>query len=197
MFLQGALSGLAFLLSLIFDFYIFVLIVRFILQKCFASYHNPITRIILKITTPVLKPLQKIIPGVKGFDLAIVVLVLLLSWIEVYLLLFLQFHAWLNVLATLVITIGTIFEKVLNLYFFAIIIGVIMSWVPSLERSPMAEIIHTIIDPLMLRMRRLVHPIAGLDFSPLILLVALKVIELVLFAPLMSWGLKLAVIAPS
>jgi len=197
MFLQGLGNGLFFLISLIFDFYVFILIFRFILQKCYANYHNPITQFILKITNPPLKPLQKIIPGIKGFDLAIIFLALVIVLIEAFALVWLEYHAMPHFLGLLIASISMLFEKVLNLYFFCVIIGILLSWIPRLEMSPMAEIIHRVIDPVMHRVRRIIPPIGGLDLTPIPVLIAIKLIEIMLFDPLTAWGLKLAVLAPN
>jgi len=117
MFLEGINNGLVFILGLLFDFYIFVLIIRFLLQKRYANYFNPFTQFILKITNLPLKPLQKILPGFKGFDLAIVFLVLLLSIAEMLLLFYLQYHSTPNFLGILVAALATVFEKVISVYF--------------------------------------------------------------------------------
>lgn len=197
MFLQGMNNGLVFIFSLLFDFYIYVLLLRFFLQKRYANYFNPVTQFILKITHLPLKPLQKILPGFKGFDLAIVFLVFVLGFIEMLVLFYLQYQATPNFLGILVAAFGSIFEKVISLYFFCIIVAVLMSWLPALAQSPLAEIVRTIAGPLMSLVRRLLPPIAGIDLSPIPLLIALKLVDLVFLDPMMVWGLKLALGSPN
>lgn len=192
MFLQGMNNGLVFIFSLLFDFYIYVLILRFFLQKRYANYFNPATQFILKITSLPLRPLQKILPGFKGFDLAIVFLVLLLSFVEMVALFYVQYQIMPNFLGIVVAALGSAFEKIISVYFFSIIVAVLMSWLPALAQSPLAEIVRTIAGPLMGLVRRLLPPIAGIDLSPIPLLIALKLVELVFLDPMMVWGLKLA-----
>lgn len=192
MFLQGMNNGLVFILGLLFDFYIFVLIIRFLLQKRYANYFNPFTQFILKITNLPLKPLQKVLPGFKGFDLAIVLLVLVLSFAEMVALFYLQYHLTPNFLGLLVAAIASMFDKVITIYFFCILVAVIMSWLPNLNRSPLSELVYAIVGPLMTLARQWLPPIGGIDLSPIPLLIVLKLFEIVLFDPMMVWGLKLA-----
>src|SRR5690554_2564346 len=47
-----------------------VVVLRFLLQLVRADFYNPISQFIVKLTSPILVPLRRIIPGYAGFDLA-------------------------------------------------------------------------------------------------------------------------------
>lgn len=192
MFLEGMNNGLVFIVGLLFDFYIFVLLIRFLLQKRYANYFNPFTQFILKITNLPLRPLQKLIPGVKGFDLAIVFLVLVLSFVEMAALFYLQHFSFPNFLGILVMAFASIFEKVISIYFFCVLLTVILGWLPSLPRLAAASLVVTIAQPLMAIFRQLLPPIGEIDLSPIPLIIVLKLLEIVVFDPMMVWGLKMA-----
>lgn len=181
-----------FLVGLIFDLYIIILMLRLLMQKLGASYYNPISQVVIRLTNIFVSPLQRIIPGFKGFDLAIVLLLVLLEFIQVLLLLWLR-AGWLPKFSGLVIiVIATLGNKFLNLYFYAIILRVVMSWIASLQHNPIAEIIFLITESLMRPMRRLIPSIAGFDFSPIVLLILLQLISILVFRPLIEFGTQLA-----
>ncbi|WP_040939878.1 YggT family protein [Coxiella burnetii] len=181
-----------FLVGLIFDLYIIILMLRLLIQKLGASYYNPISQVVIRLTNIFVSPLQRIIPGFKGFDLAIVLLLVLLEFIQVLLLLWLR-AGWLPKFSGLVIiVIATLGNKFLNLYFYAIILRVVMSWIASLQHNPIAEIIFLITEPLMRPIRRLIPSIAGFDFSPIVLLILLQLISILVFRPLIEFGTQLA-----
>lgn len=181
-----------FLVGLLFDLYIIILILRLLMQKLGAHYRNPVSQLVIRLTNIFVSPLQRIIPGFKGFDLAIVLLLLVFVFIEALLLFWLRFrfvpHFW----GLLVIAIGTLGNKFMNLYFYAILIRVIMSWVVSLQRSPVAEIIFLITEPVLKPARRIVPTMAGFDFSPILILILLQLISILAFGPLVGVGMRLA-----
>ncbi len=184
--------ALILIINFVFDTYIFILLLRLILQRMRASWHNPISQLVVKLTQPVVVPLRKMFPGFRGFDLAIIVAMLILEVIETILLLWLKIAVFPGILGSFVIAIGMLGNKVMNLYFFAIIIGVIMSWVTSLQHSPIAGIVNIITSPLLNLARRFIPPIGGFDLSPLPVLLALKLITILVFNPIIMQGYKLA-----
>lgn len=182
--------ALTFIIGFIFDTYIFILLLRLLLQKLGANWHNPIVQLLVKLTQPVVSPLRKFFPGFKGFDLAILVPILVLEWIGIILLLWLKLHMFPNVLGSLIIAAGTLGDKVIDLYFFAILINIVMSWVPSLQHSPVAGLVNTITHPPLALARRFIPPIAGFDLSPIPVLIVLKLVSILLLNPIIAQGYK-------
>ena len=82
-------SPLTFLVSTLFTLYILVLMLRFLLQLTRADFYNPLSQFIVKATSPVLRPLRRIIPGWGGIDMASLVAILVLQMVSVWLVLLL------------------------------------------------------------------------------------------------------------
>ncbi len=60
----------------------------------------------------------------------------------------------------------------------AILIRVLMSWIPNLNPdNPIVQIIRSITDPILEPARRLIPPIGGLDISPLVVLLLLNLLR--------------------
>lgn len=181
-----------FLIEVIFDIYIIMLILRLIMQKVGASYHNPVSQLIIRLTNALVLPLQRIIPGFKGFDFAIILLVFILEIIQMILLMWLRFDVVPGFGGTIIVAIGMIGRKVMNLYFWAIIIWALMSWAVSLQRSPAAEIVYLITEPVMRRARRIIPTIAGFDLTPIPVLIVLQLLSMLVFNPIIQAGMRVA-----
>ncbi|MEA3643742.1 MAG: YggT family protein, partial [Lamprobacter sp.] len=67
-------NPLIFLVKTLFGLYITLVVIRFLLQWARADFYNPISQFVVKLTSPVLRPLRKVIPGYAGLDLSTVVL---------------------------------------------------------------------------------------------------------------------------
>lgn len=185
-------SAGTYLVGLIFDLYIIILLLRLLMQKFGASYYNPISQLVIKLTNVLVVPLRRILPGYRGVDFSIVFLLLLVAFIEALLLIWLRTRIVPHISGTLIIAVATLAEKTINLYFYAIIIRALMSWMPSLQHNPVAEIVFLVTEPLLASARRIVPTIAGLDFSPILVLVVLQLISILVIGPLMNFGMRLA-----
>lgn len=68
---------------------------------------------------------------------------------------------------------------------FAILIRVLLSWFPNLDRSnPLVQLLSSITDPILEPARRLIPPFGGLDISPILVLFGLQLLESVLLRAL-------------
>jgi len=184
--------ALIMLINFVFDAYIFILLVRLVLQKMGAHWHNPISQFVVKVTQPVVVPLRKIFPGFKGFDLAIVVAIFLLEFIETVLLVWMKITLFPGILGAIVVTLGMLGGKVIDLYFYGVIIAVIMSWVPALQHSPLSSIVNIVTRPLMALGRRFIPSISNFDISPIVILLVLKLMEILITSPIIDLGYQLA-----
>ena len=68
-------------------FYLTIVLLRFLLQLARADFYNPITQFVVKATNPPLRPLQRVIPGLGGFDGASLVLAVIIQGITFFLIL--------------------------------------------------------------------------------------------------------------
>lgn len=175
-----------FLVRTLFDLYIVILLLRLIFQWFGINFFNPISQFIHKATTPLVAPLQRVIPSLYGIDLAIVTLVLLVQLVKFILLSLISYGGVVNVLALLIWSIADSLNAVINIFFYAIIISIILSWVNPGLRSPVVDILYRITEPLMRPARRLIPPMGGFDLSPILVLLGLKLITILIVSPMMK-----------
>ena len=176
-------NPLVFLIQVLFGVYILVVMLRFLLQLVKADFYNPVSQFIVKVTSPVLQPLRRYIPGLGGIDVASLVLMWLLKSVELSLIL-LAGGATTNLLATLAWSIPELVALAINVFLFAILIQVILSWVSPGGYNPAATLIHTLTEPLLRPARRLIPPFSGLDLSPMLVMVGLVLLKMLLLPPL-------------
>ena len=65
----------------------------------------------------------------------------------------------------------------IDLYSFVVLAAVVMSWVRADRRHPFVQLVYNLTEPAIAPIRRVVPPLGGLDFSPMILLLALRLLR--------------------
>lgn len=68
-----------------------------------------------------------------------------------------------------------------QIYSFAIIIYILMSWLPGLQESKFGEILAKIVEPYLSIFRKIIPPIGMIDISPIVALLALNFIQMGLY----------------
>jgi YggT family protein len=81
------------------------------------------------------------------------------------------------VLANLVLTVARTLELVLWAYFWIIIARTVISWVSADPYNPLVRFLYRVTEPVLEPLRRRLPTAAGLDFSPLLVLLALRVVD--------------------
>ncbi len=174
----GLNTAAVYILQTLGSLYLLVVLLRFILQLVRADFYNPLSQFIVRATQPLLKPLRKIIPGFGGLDLASLVLALLIQLLLMALILLLMGYGLGNPLQLLVWSIIGVTALFLKIFFFALIIGVILSWVAQGSHNPAVELIQQICEPLLVPIRRLLPSMGGLDLSPIFAFLAINLIDM-------------------
>jgi YggT family protein len=191
--MNGALGdALNFLIRTLFELYIVVVALRFLLQWVRADFYNPLSQFLVRATNPLLRPLRRIIPGYGGMDLASVVLMLLLKAAEICILGLVVAGRIPAPLGLLVLSLAEILRLVIYIFMFAIIIQVVLSWVNPGAYNPATVLIYRLTEPLLEPARRLIPPMGGLDFSPLVVLILLQLTIILVVRPLLQFGFSLS-----
>ena len=176
-------NPLIFLIKTLFGLYIAIVVIRFLLQWARADFYNPISQFVVKVTSPVLRPMRKVIPGYGGLDLSALVLAWLLKAAELALLSMLL-GLGRNPLAALAWAIPALVGLIISIFLFGILIRVILSWVNPDPYNPAVALLNRITDPIMVPAQRLVPPISGIDLSPMVAMIGLVLLEMLLLPPL-------------
>jgi len=178
------------LINVLFGALIALVVLRVLLQCVRANFYNPVCQFLYKLTNPVLMPLRKVIPAWRNLDIAGVLLAWLLTAIELALLYVVGQR--LGLIGLGVMALADLVDFVLMLYFGLILVRVFLSFV-SVERSnPIVPLIVQLTDPVLKPLRRFIPAVAGLDLSPMAVMLIILLARVLIVAPLLDFGLHLA-----
>src|SRR5690606_10739056 len=164
--------------------YLLIVLLRFILQLVRADFYNPLSQFIVRATQPLLKPMRRVIPGFGGVDVASLVLAVLVQLVLLALIIKLMGYALPPILQLLVWSLVGITALFLKIFFFALIITVILSWVAPRSRGPAAILVIQICEPVLAPFRRVLPSMGGLDLSPIVAFIALNLLDMLLITNL-------------
>jgi YggT family protein len=185
-------EALSYLVNLVFGFVLLAVALRFLLAWVRADFYNPVSQFIVTITNPLLRPLRRVIPGWAGVDWPSLVLMLALKMTEVALLGFILAGSIPAVAGLLTFAVAEILQLIIYIFMFAIIIQVLLSWVNPGAYNPFTVLMYRLTEPLLRPARRLVPPVAGLDFSPVVVIILLQLSIILIVRPLIRLGLSLS-----
>ncbi len=177
-------NPLVFLIQTLFGLYILVVMLRFLLQWARADFYNPLSQFIVKVTTPALRPMRRIIPGLGGLDFSAIVLMWLLKTLELMLVILITSGIF-NPIGPMLWAVPQLVDLAINVFLFAILIQVVISWINPGTYNPVIGVINSLTDPIMRPARRLIPPISGLDLSPMLVILGLYLLKMLLLPPLL------------
>ena len=177
-------NPLEFIITTLFSLYILAVMLRFILGTVGADLYNPVSQFLVRITNPLLVPLRKVVPSIGKFDTSAILLMLFLQVVSLGLVVLIR-GIDVPVLTLLVVAIGELVMLTINVFMFAIIIQVILSWVNPGNYNPVTGLLYSITSPVMRPIQRVVPPVSGIDLSPLVAIIGLQVLRM-LIMPLLG-----------
>ncbi len=173
-------DALTFIFRTLVDLYIITFVLRLILQWVRADTRNPLVYFILRVTNPLVMPLRRYVPPVRGLDTATLIVVFALLVVRTVVLINLGCEGNADVLQLIEIATLRLIQVTLVIYMFVILIYVILSWVSPGSYNPAAMLLSTIAETALKPFRRLIPSIGGLDLSPLFAIIAIQAIMIML-----------------
>lgn len=160
--------------------YLVAMLLRFLLQLVRADFYNPISQFLVKVTNPLVIPVRGVIPGLGGIDLASLLLAVLLQMAGIALLLLINGLALPGIFPMLMWSVLGVVGLLVNIYFFALLGMIILSWVAAGSRHPAIYLLHQITEPVMAPFRKLLPPLGGMDFSPILVFILINILQIAL-----------------
>ena len=173
-------SALIFILRTLFDLYVLVFVLRLLMQWVRVDTRNPFVQFILRVTNPLVMPLRRLLPPIGRLDSATLMALLGLQMLGTALLVQVGCIGKPGIAPILLITVLGIVRLVLTVFFWAIIIYAVLSWVSPGGYNPGAALVSSLAEPLLKPVRRVIPTIGGLDLSPIFVLIALQALMMVL-----------------
>jgi YggT family protein len=174
----GLNTAAIYVLQTIGSLYLLIIMLRFVLQLVRADFYNPLSQFAVRATQPLLKPLRRIIPSLFGLDMSSLVLAIIVQMILMALTLLLAYGTTGDPLHLLIWALIGVTALFLNIFFYALIISVILSWVAPGSHNPGAQMVNQITEPLLAPLRRILPSLGGLDISPILAFMVLKLLDM-------------------
>jgi len=170
------MEAFIFLIRALVGAYITLLLLRLLFQLVRADFYNPISQAVVKLTSPLVIPLRRIMPSIGRVDTSSLLLAIVFQTLMVYVILLLKSFAlplwqvaWWSALDLL--------HRLLDIYTFALFFIVIISWVAPYSRNPAAVLAAQLTEPLLRPVRGRIPSVAGLDFSVMVVMLFLYVLS--------------------
>ena len=138
---------------------------------------------VTRFTDPLLQPLRSLIPSNRTIDGASLVVLFLLQYLHLFIITQLR-DLDANPLGLAILASAELLSLATSLLFWSILILAVLSWFQPHTQHPGVSLLNQITDPLMRPIRRWMPPAGGVDFSPILAMLAIKMAEFILIAPL-------------
>ncbi len=170
-------SAFGFVVNTIFYVVCFLFLCRFILQAAKADFYNPISQGVVKATDPLLRPLRIVIPGFRNIDIASFLAAWLAKAVGIALVQGLESQIMPGAFFLIMVGLYEVLRLLLSIYFYALIIVIVLSFVAPGNYHPAAVLLAQLTEPVLAPARRLIPPLGGLDFSPILVFMVLALVR--------------------
>ena len=162
----------------LFSLAMLLIAVRFLAQLCGVSGYNPISMTLRRVTNVIVLPLSRLLPSGNRFSPGALLALILIQVAFIALMFGLvgQSDAF-NVLQALIWSALGAAGLLVSIIFYSVIAMIVVSFLAPQSSHPAVEFIWELTEPVMAPLRQVLPPMGGLDFSPIILFIALNVIR--------------------
>ena len=185
-------NALSMLIGLAFDAVVTLFLLRVTAEACRADFNNPLSQFIYRTTNPVLAPIRRVLPNWRRINLA----ALLVAWLAMLLkrlVLFALMGLLPRLLGLLVLSLAELLDFALLFYLVLVFGWSLMSMFAPDQRQPLQRLLGVIVDPLLRPLRGRLA-VGMIDFSPTVVIVGLLLARILVAAPLLDFGMRLAVV---
>lgn len=169
--------------------YLFIVVLRFLLQLARADFYNPISQFVVKATNPVLIPLRRVIPGFGGVDIASILLALIVHYIIIQLTGLVLGTGIIPPLTVLAWSAIATLYFVSQIYFWGLLVSVIASWIAPAGGHPALMLLNQLMQPILGPIQRILPNMGGLDISPIFAFLLLNVFQILFGSLAQSLGI--------
>jgi YggT family protein len=160
-------DALIYLVDSLLTLYLYVLVLRFVMQLTRADFRNQIANFVVVVTNPVIMPLRRVLPPVGKVDSASVIAIILVAAANIAITTLIAGGRVLDPFAFAWLLLFTLVRTFLMFFLGAIIVYAVLSFVVPAGYNPVMALLGTVVEPVLRPFRRIIPPIANIDLSPL------------------------------
>lgn len=174
------MDALVFIVDSLLTLAVYAFLLRLLLQLSRADFRNPIAQAVLRLTSWLVLPLRRVLPPLGRIDTASLVAVLL-AQVAATAVVFVMLTGVAMPLGPLLVNAARdLIVATIQLYTVAIVVYALLSFIAPGTYSPAVGLLSSLCNPLLQPVRRVLPPIGGLDFSPLVLILALQALKILI-----------------
>lgn len=179
--MEALSSSAALLVNTLGGIYLLAILLRFLLQVAKADFYNPVSQAVVKVTDPMVRIFRHFIPGYRGIDFSTLLVALVFEAIAICVLIILYGGSIPGLGYIITWSFVGVIYFIINIYFYAIVGSIIMSFVMmfsgSMNPHPILRLILQLTEPVMAPVRRIIPPLGGLDFSPIFIFIIIRLLQ--------------------
>ena len=170
-------EAVLFLVKAILDLLSVGVLITFFFRLFRVDYYNPIVQGIMRITKVLTSGIQKIVKPIFGLDFSALLIVIFLQVFAFYLLTLAGSVAF-NAIAMVSWALYSTLLLSLRMIWWALLVGVIMSWISPMNTHPAMKLIQQMSDQICKPFRVILPPMGGLDFTPILAFLFLQFLQI-------------------
>lgn len=174
-------NPLVFLVQTAAGIYIGAVLLRFLLQLAKADFYNPLSQAIFKATNPPVKVFRSFIPALRGLDLSCIVLAFVLQCAAIVVLSALYGLGIPPLTSIITWAVAGVILFIISIYYWAILGTIIASFAMMFSGTsqphPYVVLLWQLTEPIMGPVRKVLPPMGGLDFSPILVFIAIGFVQ--------------------
>jgi YggT family protein len=173
-------DALYFVVDALLTFTVYAFLLRVLLQLARADFRNPLAQAVVALTNWLVLPLRKLVPPVRRFDTASLVALLAVQLVATLVLFRLRTGVIYPFVPLAIEALRQLALATLMLYTVLIFVYAALSFIAPGVRSPATAVLAAICEPVLRPLRRVLPIVGGIDFSPLVAMVALTALRILI-----------------
>ncbi|WP_233118458.1 YggT family protein [Aggregatibacter actinomycetemcomitans] len=174
------MNSIQFLIATAISVYSFILILRTWFQLAGVDFYNPLSQALVKATQPVVVPLSKLAPTVKGVNTATLLACFILGLVKFPLLNLFSIIGAASLFEYAIIGVLSVVHSIGEAIFYVLLVGAILSWF-NRGAGQTQYLLYQLSEPVLRLVRKILPNTGMIDFSPMVVVFVLYLLNRVLY----------------
>ena len=168
------MGALSFLLGTVADLYMLCFMIRLALYWHGSDPRNPVASVVLRLTNPVVLPMRLLLKPSRRVETHVLATFLVLQCLLVW-----GTAKWgclvePGIIQILIYGLIRAIRAALWFYLLAVVAWALLSWFSPSGYNPVVGVLHRVCTPALAPIRRILPSMGGIDFSPLVFILAVQ-----------------------
>lgn len=168
------MDALIFIVESVLTLAVYAFLLRLLLAMVRADFRNPVSHAVLSLTNWLVLPLRRILPPIGRVDTASLVALMIVQFATTLVMFRLRTGVLIPFVPLVVAGLRSLATSTIRIIQILIFVYALLSFIAPGSYSPVVGFVSSLCEPLLRPLRRVLPVLGGLDFSPLVALIALQ-----------------------